>query len=84
MLVAAEDFAQGAFAAVAHHRAADSPRGRDAKPGRLIVASFAYPQQEPPSVEPAPVLARDAEIGAAADALRRPKEEAALRGVRQR
>lgn len=84
VLVAAEELAQEALAAVAHHRAADGSRCRHAQAGGPAIAAIADPEQEPPAIEPAPGLARGREIGAAADALRRTEEEAALRGVRQR
>ncbi len=82
--MAAEEIAQDAFAAIAHDRSADRPRGGDTKPGRPVVAAIANPEQEPPAINPAPDLARSREIGAAANSLRRSEAKAALRGVRQR
>lgn len=84
VLVAAEELAQEALAAVAHHRTADGSRRRHAQTGGPAIAAIANPEQEPPAIEPAPGLARGREIGAAVDALRRTEEEAALQGVRQR
>ncbi len=84
MLVVAEQLAQDAFAVVAHHRATHGARGRHAQTGGPAIAAITDPEQEPAPVEPAPGLTRGREIGAAADALRRSEEEAALRGVRQR
>ncbi len=84
MLVVPEKLAQHTLAPVAHHRAAHGPRGGDTQPGRPCIAPITNPEQEPPAVEPAPVLARGREIGAATNALRRSEAEAALRGVRQR
>lgn len=84
MLVAAEEIAQDALAAVANHRATHCTRGGHAQTGRPAIAAITHPEQEPSAIEPAPGLARSREIGAAADALRRTEEEAALRGFRQR
>lgn len=84
MLMAAEKLAHRAFAAVAHHRATNSPRRRDAQPSGPVVVAFADPKQEPAPIDPAPVLAGNGELGAAVHPLRRSETEAALRGVRQR
>ena len=84
MLVAAEKVAYDALAAVAHHRPSHGPRGGDTQPGGPAIAAIANPEQEPPTINPAPCLPRSREIGAAVDALRRTEEKAALRGVRQR
>ena len=82
--MAAEELAHCALAAVADHRHADRPRNGDAQPSRPVVAAITDPEQKPAPIDPAPVLAGNGKLGAAANPLRRSKTEAALRGVRQR
>ena len=84
MLVAAKEFAQNAFAAIAHHGATDGTRSGDTQPGGPKVVALAHPKQKPPRVETSAALAGDIKIGAAPYALRRSKTKAALRGFRQR